>query len=133
MATTINLKDLTNKANGKKATRKQTEATPEQKALILVPDGATDNAPDAPTLEEIIDTIKSLPGLVLEICGRWLWVSGNTKENKEELKAAGLRWAKKKQMWYYHRPEDSTYGRRTKSMSYIRMKYGSRKLDEEKA
>lgn len=131
MAKMINLSDLINKANGKKATRKQT-AQPEQKALILIPEGTSDND-NVPTLEEIIDTIKGLPGIVMEICGRWLWVSGNTKENKESLKAAGLRWAKKKKMWYYHRPEDSTFGRRTKSMAYIRMKYGSRKLDEEKA
>jgi hypothetical protein len=39
--------------------------------------------------------------LTIEICGLWIWVSGDTKLHKEALKEAGYRWAPKKKMWYY--------------------------------
>ncbi|MEM2161113.1 MAG: J domain-containing protein [Candidatus Nitrosotenuis sp.] len=44
-------------------------------------------------------------GLNIEICGAWIWVSGNTKSHKETLKSAGYRWAPKKALWYF-RPDD---------------------------
>ena len=37
---------------------------------------------------EIIDKIINLDGLDIEICGLWIWVSGNTKEHKGILKEA---------------------------------------------
>lgn len=80
---------------------------------------------------EVIDKIINLEGLEIEICGQWIWVSGNTRENKEALKASGFYWAKKKKMWYW-RPEDakvrSTSG--IKDMDYIRNAYGSQKIKE---
>ena len=44
------------------------------------------------TPEEFIDIISKLdklPGLVVELCGRWLWISGDTKKHREALKACG--------------------------------------------
>lgn len=64
-------------------------------------------------------------GLIIEICGAWIWVSGNTKPHKETLKTAGFQWAPKKMQWYF-RPEDYKSGRhKTWSMKAIREKYGS--------
>lgn len=63
--------------------------------------------------------------LKTEVCGAWIWVTGNTKEHKEELKAAGFRWAKKKKAWYF-RPEGfKSRGRGKASLDEIRFKYGS--------
>ena len=39
--------------------------------------------------------------LTIEICGSWVWVSGNTKPHKETLKTAGYKWSKNKSMWYF--------------------------------
>lgn len=64
-------------------------------------------------------------GVILEICGTWLWVSGNTKEFKEEFKTMGLHWAKKKKMWYIHFDDYHKYSKRTMSMEHIRETYGS--------
>lgn len=64
-------------------------------------------------------------GVILEICGTWLWVSGNTKEFKEEFKTMGLHWAKKKKMWYIHFDDYRKYSKRTMSMDHIRETYGS--------
>lgn len=70
-----------------------------------------------------------LQGLNVELCGSWLWVSGNTYPHREALKAAGYRWASKKGMWYW-RPEEAAcaHHRRGASMAEIRMKYGSERI-----
>lgn len=70
-----------------------------------------------------------LDGLSIELCGSWLWVSGETYRHREALKAAGYRWASKKQMWYW-RPEEAAcaHHRRGTRMTDIRMKYGSERI-----
>lgn len=79
--------------------------------------------------EEFINIISSLlriPSLIVELCGCWLWISGDTLANKEALKAAGCRWSSSKKMWYWHHQEDETpWSRGKKSMGEIRRKYGS--------
>lgn len=45
---------------------------------------------------EILAVLMGLKGLEIEICGNWLWIGGETKENKDALKGAGCRWASKK-------------------------------------
>lgn len=76
--------------------------------------------------KDIIEILIHLAGINIELCGEWLWLSGNTKEHKETLKAAGCKWAAKKKMWYW-RPADAKqwHNRRHHSMAYIRAKYGS--------
>ena len=70
-------------------------------------------------------------GLVVELCGAWVWVSGDTKTHKDILKAAGFFWSPKKLCWYF-RPEGyRSYNRDTWSMDKIRNTYGSAKVKEE--
>lgn len=79
--------------------------------------------------EEFIDIISALlrlDGLTVELCGCWLWISGDTRKHKDALKAAGCRWAAPKQMWSWHHAEDgSCHYRGKKSIDQIRTKYGS--------
>ena len=80
----------------------------------------------AEEFRDIIEALLKLDGLTVELCGCWLWISGNTKEHKEALKAAGCRWSKPKGMWYWRHPEDGrSYYRSKATMSDIRTKYGS--------
>ena len=65
------------------------------------------------------------------MCGRWLWIGGNTKEHKDALKAAGCRWCSGKKLWSWHFQEEGVpYHKRGRkySMGYIRTKYGSEKF-----
>lgn len=75
--------------------------------------------------QEVINKIAHLNNIIIEVCGLWLWISGDTRQHKETLKAAGCRWASKKMLWYW-RPEQQNF-KHTKSldMSEIRIKYGS--------
>ena len=51
---------------------------------------------------DLVNNIINVPGIIIEICGSWVWVSGNTKPVKTELKQAGFRWSQNKKMWYCH-------------------------------
>ena len=55
----------------------------------------------------------------VELCGTWIWVSGDTKPVKDKLKAEGFFWAFKKKMWYFREEENKkTYPQKT-SPDYI--------------
>jgi len=63
-------------------------------------------------------------GLTIEICGSWIWVSGDTKPHKDILKEAGYKWAPKKLMWSFCGGKRSS-SRGKFSMDDIRSKHGS--------
>jgi len=63
-------------------------------------------------------------GLTIEICGSWIWVSGDTRPHKEILKEANYRWAPKKLMWSFCGGE-RTSSRGKMSMDDIRNRHGS--------
>lgn len=74
----------------------------------------------------IIETLLKLDGLEVELCGSWLWIGGDTKKHKAELKKAGCRWSNNKKLWYWRHPEDGAHwSKGKKSIGEIRMKYGS--------
>lgn len=85
----------------------------------------TANTETAADFINIINQLMKIKGITVEIVGNWVWCSGDTRPVKEELKAAGMRWASKKRMWYWHSGE---YYKRSSnaSMDAIRRKYGSR-------
>lgn len=60
-----------------------------------------------------------------ELCGSWLWISGNTFVYRKELKAAGFFFAPKKSMWYWRPKQFKSSNRSAKTMDYIRARYGS--------
>lgn len=84
----------------------------------------TTETPDE--FKEIIETLLRFNGVQVEICGSWLWISGNTYPYRKELSEAGCKWSKNKKMWYWHHEE--AYTPRYKShmtIGEIRMKYGT--------
>ncbi|MBQ7737022.1 MAG: hypothetical protein IJT62_04230 [Oscillospiraceae bacterium] len=74
----------------------------------------------------ILTRLLKLDGLKVELCGSWLWISGDTWKHKAELKTAGCRWSSSKKCWYWRHEEDGRGWYRGKSsMEQIRFKYGS--------
>ena len=45
---------------------------------------------------DIIEKLIHMDGIIIEVCGSWVWVTGNTREHKEELKALSFRWSSNK-------------------------------------
>ena len=90
--------------------------------------------PTAETPEDfinIVDQLFRLDGLTVELCGRWLWISGETLRHKESLRKMGCKWSRGKQKWSWHFPEDSAMsykGKKPWSMERIRLQFGSDEL-----
>jgi curved DNA-binding protein CbpA len=82
-------------------------------------------------LNDALNAIIGLDGIIIEICGSWVWVSGNTKEFKKLLNNAGYKWASKKFQWYFRPADFKSRGRGKFSMDEIRIKYGSRTVEKE--
>jgi hypothetical protein len=73
-----------------------------------------------------LNAIINLPGITIEVCGAWVWISGNSYAHKTALKEAGFKWASKKKQWYFRPPEWASanrYGEWT--IDDIREKFGS--------
>lgn len=86
-------------------------------------------------INRALNQIKHISTLILEVCGAWVWVSGPTKEHKDTLKAAGFLFSGPKKMWYFRPPQEKRrkFNGATLSIDEIREKYGSRKVESERA
>lgn len=83
--------------------------------------------------KRIIDILIKLDGLNIELCGSWLWIGGDTRKHKDALKAAGCQWCSKKKLWSWHPAgQRKRYYKGNKDMTYIRSKYGSQKIKDDK-
>ena len=87
------------------------------------------------------DIINAIAGLlrkgilIAELCGSWIWISGDSRPYKETLKALGFKWSGNKKMWYWHNPnEKRKFYKKAKTIEEIRAYYGSKRLkaDDEK-
>lgn len=74
--------------------------------------------------KEKIDCIINVDGLIIEIVGVWIWITGETRTNSAILKSSGFFWASKKLAWYW-RPESAAGGRGKYSLDELKNKYGS--------
>ena len=59
---------------------------------------------------QIINELLTLKKIIIDLLGNWIWVSGDTKSNKEKLKKMGFKYSGLKKCWYWH---DGKYRRGT--------------------
>lgn len=85
---------------------------------------ASENAEMPDVFRAAIIAAIHLDGVRIELCGNWLWLTGDTKKHKETLKAAGYRWSPNKNAWYWHYGVYHKRGNRSLTMDEIRVKYG---------
>lgn len=85
-------------------------------------------------INNALNKIIIITDLNIEVCGSWVWISGETKEHKDTLKDACFKYSGKKKMWYF-RPQSEKKrwrGGKEYSMSDIRNKYNSDKVKTKK-
>jgi len=77
-------------------------------------------------LENVLNTLSGLAGIVYEVIGNWVWISGETFNHKAALNELNCKWAPKKKQWFY-RPEEhkGRFNKKEHSIDEIRAKYGS--------
>lgn len=79
-----------------------------------------------------LDILKTLHGVIIEVCGYWVWLSGNTYPHKETISNLGFKYSGAKKSWYWSPTINiSSYRRGSKSMRQIRKDYGSQIIDTE--
>ena len=82
--------------------------------------------------EQLMKVIQ-IDSLEVEICGRWIWIGGDTRENKETLKAAGFRFSRNKCKWYWHEGKFYKHkSSRNYTMDEIRFMHGSQRVGKER-
>lgn len=82
-------------------------------------------------LRDIIQKIIHFSDISIEICGSWVWISGNSYPHRKELKEIGFKWASQKKQWYWHSEAYVKRSRKTLSMDAIRNYYGSTEVQPE--
>lgn len=85
------------------------------------------------TAHDVAEKLAKIPGIILEICGDWLWVSGDTKPHRSLFKDLKMLWHRNKQKWYWRPPGKSRYSKRKSDtpMMKIRLTYGSELLTDD--
>ena len=89
---------------------------------------AKKETPLTETMQNMIDKLKNLQDIKIEIMGSWLWVSGNTFDFRKILKDLNMKFSGNKKSWYYH---EDAYRKRSKkefSMSDIRNLHGAEEI-----
>lgn len=79
---------------------------------------------DAAEFMTIINTLVGCEGIIIDLCGSWLWLTGNAYPYKDTIKGLGFHWANKKHAWYWHSAEDTCRSHKGLSLDEIKSKYG---------
>ena len=80
---------------------------------------------------EVINKIIHLDGIIIEIIGSWIWLTGNTLIHKETIKAAGFFWSHNKKAWYFNGDDKKSTRRGRYNMNQLRNMWGSTKVNTE--
>lgn len=86
-------------------------------------------------LQDMIDRLMKIPEVYVELCGCWLWVSGDTFMQRARLKLLGFKWSKKKARWYWGLTMTAKGKKKAKfkNMDGIYRKYGREVIGQSEA
>jgi len=96
----------------------------------------------ADQFKDLITQLMRMDDIVIEVIGCFVWVTGDTKPHREQLKALGFKWHSKKAAWYLAPDGYRQRSRREYALDEIRGMYGTsgqvnsrgvRKIDAESA
>jgi len=77
---------------------------------------------------DAINKVIDLEGIIIEVCGNWVWLTGETKIHSKQLgrDGAGFKYARKKRAWFF-RPDDyKSSSRGSMTLDDIRYNHGSK-------
>ena len=97
---------------------------PENKNHLIIDEYAAD-------IVRYIFNLK-MDGVSIEIVGTFIWLTGNTKPYKDDIKALEFRYSPKKYAWYKAPSDYKKRSRKNYDMDTIRGMYGSQKVKEDK-
>ena len=74
--------------------------------------------------------VLKMDGVEIEIVGTFIWLTGNTKPYKDDVKALVFRYSPKKYAWYKAPKDYKKRSHKNYDMDTIRGMYGSQKIKE---
>jgi len=80
---------------------------------------------------DILNQIINFEGLIIEIIGDWIWLSGLTYPYRKQLREIGFLFAPNKVMWFYRPAEYKSLNRKPLNIETIRKMYGTNTIDTE--
>jgi curved DNA-binding protein CbpA len=103
---------------------------PKLKDIHQTKDGETYTSRQASTetaehFKDLIAELMKMDGITIEVIGCFVWVTGDTKPNKDRLKALGFQWHSKKYAWYLAPEDYRKRSRRDYGLDEIRQMYGT--------
>ena len=82
-------------------------------------------------LRERLNRIIRLPGIMIELIGSWIWISGNTFSVRDTLKEEGYKFSHPKGSWYWHKGDYFKKSGVLLSMEEMRELWGAEKTKSE--
>lgn len=80
---------------------------------------------EAALVETLSRTLAAkMPGVVIALMGSWIWLTGETKANKDAIKSIGYKYSSGKESWYYHSGKFYSKSRGKYSLDDIEKRYG---------
>lgn len=71
----------------------------------------------------------------IDVCGAWVWVTGDTKQHSKILgrkeDGAGFYWANKKKAWYYRPSDWKSSSRGQMSLDEIKTTHGAQRVNNQ--
>jgi len=89
---------------------------------------AEDNTETVEMYKDIINSIIHFEGIKIEIIGCFIWLSGDTKQYKDQLKALTFRWSSNKMMWYYSPPSYKKRSKKSYSIDDIKAMFDTSEI-----
>ena len=79
-----------------------------------------------------LNEIIFLEDIIIEIIGSWIWVTGNTRAVKEELKSHGFKFSPNKLAWYWQSGDYHKLSRKQFSLDDLRVIFGSDEVETQR-
>lgn len=87
------------------------------------------NCQDAMDIMEMVDKLIHYQNIKIEVCGIYIWISGDTKPIKDLIKSLNFKWASGKKEWYWKPVWYFSKNRSEWSKDQIRNTYGSKTVN----
>lgn len=78
--------------------------------------------------KDIINAIIHFVGIKIEVIGCFIWLSGDTKQYKDQLKELKFRWSSNKMMWYFSPPSYKKKSKKSYSIDEIKTMFNTSEI-----
>lgn len=83
-------------------------------------------------IRQKLNEVIFLENVLIEVIGSWIWISGDTRPIREELKDKGFKFSHNKAAWYWYYGEYRKFSKQVFSMDDIRSMWGSEEIENQK-